>query len=343
MRSLGMPIYSQKEWLTRILKSEYLDGPIDSYNQNGRVFELEKRVATLLNKPASLFFPKGTIAQLSALKVSAQQRNNNKVVLHSMSHMVLDEDDAFQALLGLKGIPIGNFDKPFSFADVKEIKAKFATVAVELPLRRAGFKLTPWDQLALMSLWCKTNNVHFHMDGARLWESTFTYQQSEAQISALFDSVYVSLYKGLGAIGGAILAGETDFIESCKVWRSRLGGNAFTSFPLVIGALDGLDNRLRLIPEFVIRAKTIAKLLNDFSQLEVDTPQTNGFFVFLEGDLNQLTKKTNELNQSMGIKLFSQFAKFPATNKHMIEIQVGAEHDKISDQEIVDYFTELLA
>jgi hypothetical protein len=52
MRSLGMPIYSQKDWLTRLQASKYVGGPIDIYNQNGRVIELEKRVANLLNKPA---------------------------------------------------------------------------------------------------------------------------------------------------------------------------------------------------------------------------------------------------------------------------------------------------
>lgn len=336
-----MPSYSQKQWLTQLHESKYADGPVDVYNQNGRVLELEKRVAALLNKPACLFFPKGTVAQLCALKVSAEQRKNNNVVLHSMSHMVLDEDDAYQILLGLKGIPIGDHSSPFNMQDIKKITEKFATLCVELPIRRAGFKLTQWEQLEAMSKWCKTEQIHFHMDGARLWESTSHYQKSEADISALFDSVYVSLYKGLGAMGGAVLAGETNFIEQCKVWRSRLGGNSFTSFPMVIGALDGLDNRLKCIPEFVLRAKEIATLLKTFPQLEVNTPQTNGFFVFIEGDFNELNSKAIKLNQKMGIKLFNQLCPFPETKKLMIEIQVGANHKAISDQEIIDYFESL--
>jgi len=342
MRSLGMPIYSQKDWLTRLQASKYVGGPIDIYNQNGRVIELEKRVANLLNKPASLFFPKGTIAQLCALKVSAEQRNNTNVVLHSMSHMVLDEDDAYQTLMGLNGILIGACDSPFDIDDIKAIEAKFATLSIELPIRRAGFKLTPWAQLETMSHWCKAEQIHFHMDGARLWESACAYQKSVADVSELFDSVYVSMYKGLGAIGGAILAGEPDFIRSCEIWRSRLGGNAFTSFPMVIGALDGLDNRLQHIPEFVARAKEIARLLTCFPQLEINTPHTNGFFVFLEGDIHELTKKAKQLNKKMDLKLFSQFSKFPNSHKYMIEIQVGAEHQTISDKDILEYFTSLL-
>ena len=341
MRNLGMPTHSQKEWLAQLQASKYASGPVDVYNQQGRVLELEERVAALLNKPASLFFPKGTIAQLCALKVASEQRDNKNVVLHSMSHMVLDEDDAYQTLLGLHGLPICDQLNPFSLSDVKEITEKFATLSVELPIRRAGFKLTEWKHLEAMSQWCKAKKVHFHMDGARLWESSSAYQKSEAQISDLFDSVYVSLYKGLGAMGGAILAGERDFIDLCKVWRNRLGGNAFTSFPMIIGALDGLDNRLKHIPEFVLRAKSISKLLKKFSQLEVDTPQTNGFFVFVEGNIEELNEKARHLNQKMGIKIFKQFSTFPNTQKIMIEIQVGANHNEISDQEINNYFTAL--
>ena len=341
MRYLGMPTPSQKEWLAQLQASKYANGTVDVYSQQGRVLELEERVATLLNKPASLFFPKGTIAQFCALKVASEQRNNKNIVLHSMSHMVLDEDNAYQTLLGLHGFPIGDQRSPFSISDVTAITEKFATLSVELPIRRAGFKITEWEQLVAMSQWCKAEKVHFHMDGARLWESSTAYQKSEAQISELFDSVYVSLYKGLGAMGGAILAGERDFIDLCKVWRNRLGGNAFTSFPMIIGALDGLDNRLKLIPEFVLRAKSIANLLTKFSQLEVDTPQTNGFFVFVEGNIDELNRKASYLNRKMGIKIFKQFSTFPNTQKLMIEIQVGANHKEIGDQEIIDYFKAL--
>lgn len=342
MRSLGMPIYSQIDWINRFRASNYIDGPVDVYNQSGRVEELEKRVATLLEKPASLFFPKGTIAQLCALKVAAQQRDNNKVIMHSMSHMMLDEDNAYEFIMGLHALPIGNCDSPFDMNDIKTVNAQVATLTIEIPIRRAGFKLTPWSELEAMSQWCKDQKVHCHMDGARLWESTYAYQKSLGQISALFDSVYVSMYKGIGAIGGAVLAGESDFIDSCKVWRNRLGGNCFTSFPLIIGALDGLDNKLTQIPEFVVRAHNIAKLLKQFEQLEVNLPQTNAFFVFLEGDVVKLGKKAKQLNEKMKLTLFNTFNKFPNTHKHMIEIQVGAGHSHISDQEIVDYFTYLL-
>ena len=45
------------------------------------------------------------------------------------------------------------------------------------------------------------------MDGARLWECTPYYGRTLAEIAGLFDTVYVSFYKGLGGLAGSALAG----------------------------------------------------------------------------------------------------------------------------------------
>ena len=180
------------------------------------------------------------------------------------------------------------------------------------------------------------------MDGARLWESTNFYGKSEAEIAKLFDSVYVSLYKGIGGMGGAILAGETEFIEQCKTWRSRFGGDSFTAFPLVVSALDGLDNQYQRIQSFVERAKRIAQSLKQFDELDVNPPQTNGFFIFLSGDIEVLSEKARTLNHQFELQLFSQVNRYPDTEKLMIEIQIGANHEAISDREIEAYFKALL-
>jgi hypothetical protein len=69
---------------------------------------------------------------------------------------------------------------------------------------------------------------------ARLWEAQAFYQRDLAEITALFDSVYVSFYKGLGAVTGAMLLGPTAFITEARVWLRRFGGNVFTAFPLAL-------------------------------------------------------------------------------------------------------------
>jgi threonine aldolase len=324
-------------------QSKYINYQHDCYNQGPLVETLEFRIAELLGKEKALFFHKGITAQLTALKVIAEEKNNNKVVLHPQSHIAGDEKNAYQELMNLHGIEIGVQDTPFTAKQVAEVDELVGSLTIEIPLRRAGFKLTPWNELKKMQEWSYRNKTHFHMDGARLWESTQYYQKSLAEISNLFDSVYVSLYKGLGGLSGAVLTGDSEFIDSCKVWRSRLGGDLYSAFPMLITALEGIDNHLEQIPSWVERAHEIASILNHLDKIHVDKPHTNGFLVFIEADLEELNKKSIELNRKHGFSLFPRFVKSKIEQIQKAEFQVGIGAEEISNEEILDYFHALLS
>jgi len=346
LRHLNTPQRSQADWISHIANSKYLSRSIDYYSEGELVTRLEERIADILGKPSALFFAKGMVAQFCAFKVVQEESNNRLIAVHPLSHLAFDEKDSYSHLLGLEGCLIGD-RKPFGVHELSRLNETPAIVSVELPLRRAGFLLPKWSELQQMSEWCRDKNVHLHMDGARLWESTHYYQQSESEIANLFNSVYVSLYKGLGAMGGAVLAGSESFIERCKVWRTRFGGDAYTNFPLLVTALEGLDHRLTKIPESFNRAKQIATMLSDFPELEVAQPHTNGFFVYLKAELNpesieRLNRIAAELNNQMQLKLFNAITTFPESSRCLMELQVGGEHEKISDTEIEQYFSCLL-
>lgn len=343
LRQLNYKTQTHQHWLKIMSQSKYINEKHDNYNQGPLVEKLEKRIADLLGKEQALFFHKGVTAQLAALKVIAEIKNNNKVILHPQSHISGDEQNSYQELLNLKGIEIGAIDQPFNSIEVASVSVPVATLLVEMPLRRAGFKLTPWSELKKMQSWTDRNNTHFHMDGARLWESTDYYKKSITEISDLFDSVYVSLYKGLGGLSGAVLTGNSAFIEKCKIWRSRLGGDLYSAFPMLVTALEGLDKYLDKIPSWVERAQKIASLLNKINKIQVDIPHTNGFLIFVEGDCKKLNKKSTKLNKEFGFSLFYRFVKTESEHVQKAELQVGIGAEEISNQEIVDYFNALLS
>jgi len=341
LRMLGMPRRTQSDWVQQLNSSPYLSSEIDTYNQGELVQQLETRVAKILNKSAALFFNKGMTAQFSAIKAVMEDSEKNTLVMHPLSHIAYDEADSYKALLGIDATILGG-NTPFTLSELTALKRLPSMVCIELPLRRAGFLLPQWELLSDISQWCKNHSVHLHMDGARLWEAAHYYKKTEADIASLFDSVYVSFYKGLGAIGGAVLTGEDAFIQRCKIWRTRLAGDAYTAFPLVISALDGLDNNYKRLAQYVERAKSVAGILRQIPGLQVPDPFTNGFFVFLTGDKDALNKKAGLLNESMGLKLFNQVTEFPNTDRLMVEMQIGFNHAKISDDEIRAYFSEWL-
>ena len=343
MRRLYYPVQTHKSWLSQMEHSKYLNEDRDIYSQGVLVQLLEQRVAKLLGKEQALFFYKGITAQLVALKVASINNKCNNVILHPNSHLVANEQDAYQALMGLRGIQLGQLSEPFHAKDVTAVTEDVAVLTVELPLRNAGFKLTSWSELSKMKQWAKQNNSHFHMDGARLWESSHFYKKPLSEIADQFDSVYVSFYKGLGGIGGAVLAGDADFIEKCKVWRSRMGGDLYTAFPQLITALNGLDTQLDKIHLWVERAQEIASELSKINNITVEIPQTNGFLVYVQGELDKLNARIKPLNEQFDMSLFYQFKPTECPHTQKAEMQVGPASDEISTQEIVNYFKLLVS
>ena len=65
-----------------------------------------------------------------------------------------------------------------------------------------------------------------HLDGARLWEAAAGYGRPPAEIAALFDTVYVSFYKGIGALPGCCVAGPADVVAEVREWRQPHGRHA---------------------------------------------------------------------------------------------------------------------
>ena len=110
-----------------------------------------------------------------------------------------------------------------------------------MPQREIGGQLPSWSDLEAQVAWARDRGVAVHMDGARLWESGPFYERSYAEIAALFDSVYVSFYKGIGAIAGAALSGPAPFIGEARLWQRRSGGRGAGSTGRRPGDADRLS------------------------------------------------------------------------------------------------------
>src|SRR5262249_57028009 len=106
-------------------------------------------------------------------------------------------------------------------------------------------------------------------EGARLWESAAGYNRPLAEIAALFDTVYVSFYKGIGALPGCCVAGPADVIAEVREWRQRMGGTLFGLWPNAASALGCLRRRLPLMPGYLRHAREIAAALRDVAGVPV--------------------------------------------------------------------------
>ncbi|MFI6101456.1 threonine aldolase family protein [Lentzea sp. NPDC051213] len=249
----------------------------DRYGDGGPVGALETRVAQLLGTEAALFVPTGTMAQQIALKCWADRTHNPIVAMHPQAHPITHEDDALTVLSGLRPIKVGN-------DEVATCPEPFGTLLVEVPDREAGFILPTRDELTSVVDAARERDAVVHLDGARLWESTYGLGKPLEEIAGLFDSVYVSFYKSLEGISGAALAGTQDFVDQARVWRHRYGGMLFQQWPAALSALHGLDTVLPRLGSYVAHAKVVAEAMGQ------PEPHTHQFSLHLPGDPARLTE-----------------------------------------------------
>ena len=247
-----------------------------SVEEFGIVGELEAEVASLLGKPAALFLPSGTMAQQATLRVHADRSARRAIVFHPACHLDWHEGRGYQRLHGLVGVPAGEIGAPLTRSTLEGIHELPAALLLELPQRDLGGTLPAWEDLVAQVSWARERGAAVHMDGARLWEATPWYGRKPAEIAALFDTVYVSFYKGLGAIAGCCVAGPTDVVAEVSDWRTRHGGQLFAMWPYAASALTSLRARLPRMPTYYRHALAIADALGDLSGVEVlpDPPQS---------------------------------------------------------------------
>ena len=253
----------------------------DVYGNGGDVARLEQEVAELLGKPAAVFMPSGIMAQQSALRVYADRAGTSRVAVHGLSHLLVHELNALEEVHRLRIERLTSEPRQPRPDELAAIPGKLAAVALELPLRDAGFVLPTWDELVVFAESCAERGVPLHLDGARLWESTPYLEHSLAEVAALASTVYVSFYKGLGGLSGAALAGPEDVIAEARRWQRRLGGNVFTLLPYAVSAREGLRTVLPVMGELHERAVELAiALQSEGFRVFPEPPHTNSFRVF---------------------------------------------------------------
>ncbi|QNP71019.1 threonine aldolase [Streptomyces roseirectus] len=289
-----------------------LDERTDVYG-NGVVAALEERVAGLLGTEAAAFFPTGTMAQQIALRCWAGRTGNPAVAVHPLAHLEVHERDAFSQLSGLRPVHLTDEHRLPTPQEVREAPEPFGTLALELPLRDAGFLLPSWDELTATVAAARERDAVVHFDGARLWESTTHFGRPLEEIAGLADSVYVSLYKSLDGLSGAVLAGPESLIAEAGVWRHRYGGMLFHQFPAALTALAGLDRELPRLPEYVAHARVVADALQEgFAEAGVPwfrvhprVPHTHEFQFWLPYDPDTLAEAAVRQAEETGTFLFA--------------------------------------
>ncbi|MEU4745285.1 beta-eliminating lyase-related protein [Actinosynnema sp. NPDC023658] len=305
--------------------------------------ELEQRIADLLGKPAALFFPTGTMAQQTALRVHAERTGRRTFAAHPRCHLAVWEEEGYSAVHGLRHKAVGDRHELITLDDLAEVREPLAALLLELPQRDLGGLLPTWDDLVAQTTWARDRGAAAHLDGARLWEAQTGYERPFAEIAGLFDTVYVSLYKGLEGVRGAVLAGDRETVDAASVWRHRLGGAIPDSWPAAVTALMGLDEVLPRMAEFRDHARAVAAAINadGYARTRPEVPQTPLFHIDIPASKDAVAAASKRILEETGVELPRRPGTSPDPTRCTIEVTIGVVSLDFTPQEVADLIRQL--
>lgn len=212
----------------------------DNYSLGGVIEDLERQFARMLGKPAAMFVATGTLANLIAVRKLAGP--DRRVLVQAESHLYNDSGDGAQVLGGMNLVPLEEGATGMRLETLQRwvqrsgngrVATPVGVISIESPVRRRDHAMVDLAELERISAWAREQVIRLHLDGARLFNLPLHSGRRLDEICALFDTVYVSLWKHFNGATGAILAGETAFIEGLHHTRRMFGGALPQAWPQV--------------------------------------------------------------------------------------------------------------
>lgn len=297
----------------------------DRYGVGGVVEALEKKFAAITGKEKAIFMPSGTMA--NQLAIAVLSGNKSKVFVQETSHVFRDEADAAQSVFQKRLIPLAKNETYFTAAELKKTIEEMSTaeafdsgigaISIENPVRRSDGRMVNIDEIKAIRNYCIAKKIPMHLDGARLYVASAWSGVSIKEYSQYFDTVYISLYKYLGATAGAILCGDASIIDQMTHLIKTHGGSMYgnwTNAAMALHRLEGVEERFKAAKE---RSEQLFKILNAGNHIRIEplNEGTNIYRLTLAKNINGTAFQT-KLNQQFNIRL----ARPDSNNQSLINV-----------------------
>ncbi|HEY4063434.1 MAG TPA: aminotransferase class I/II-fold pyridoxal phosphate-dependent enzyme [Puia sp.] len=261
----------------------------DFYGTRGTVEELLKKFADMTGKEVAFYMPSGTLANQLAIQVLSAE--NTKVFVQETSHVFRDEGDAAQSLFNKRLVPLARGKHFFTLEELQQeiaydakeeyFKTGVGAISIEIPLRRNDNAVFPIEEIKKISAWCREKGYKLHLDGARLHLAASWSGVSVHEYASYFDTVYMCLYKYLGATSGAILCGSKAVMDPMEHLVKVHGGSMYqnwTNAAIALHNLEGIEERLQTTRE---KAERLFKTLNQITGIHIEAPPQNSNVFYL--------------------------------------------------------------
>lgn len=275
----------------------------DVYKQDLTVIELENKVAKFFGFEAGLFFPSGTMANQTAIKLHTQP--GEQLIADKWAHVYNYEGGGVSfnsgvsccLLDGNRGMitaeqVAGAINNPeFYHSPLTSL------VCVENTTNKGGGACYDFNEFKKIRQVCDDNNLKFHLDGARIWNALVATNDNPSEYGKVFHTMSVCFSKGMGAPVGSVLLSDKVIINKALRIRKILGGGMRQIGYLAAAGLFALEHNIERLSEDHRRAKELGILLNNLPWVaKVEPVETNIliFSVHQSVDENQLMEKLKQ-------------------------------------------------
>ena len=276
----------------------------DVFKSDPTVNELQEKAAKMFGMEDALFFPSGTMANQTAIKLHTQP--GDKLICDKYAHVYNYEGGGAAFNSGVTCKLIDGQRGMFSAAQLEEVVVGRADihvpysrlVCIENTTNKGGGACWDFSELEKIQKIAKENNLAFHLDGARLFNALVAKNESPEQYGQLFDTISICLSKGLGAPIGSILLGSKDHITKALRIRKLFGGAMRQVGFLAAAGIYALDNHINRLEEDHQKAKEIGAVLESVSYVtKLETIETNIVIFYVDekiGVANFIQKMKNK-------------------------------------------------
>lgn len=258
----------------------------DVYNEDPTVNNLQKIAGEFFGKESAIFVPSGTMGNLLAVLTACQR--GDEIIAEYNSHIFQYEVAGVSALAGVQINPIKGIDGkiPIDYLNgaIRDENIHFPTtrmICLENTHNMSGGKVLEVEYINAVAGIAKKNNIHLHIDGARIFNAAVAQGIDPKKLLENVDSVMVCLSKGLGAPMGSLLVGTEEFINSVRKYRKMLGGGMRQWGHAAAAALIALEDGPKRLHEDHENCKALAEALKEKKWTEDVQQSTNicRFFV----------------------------------------------------------------
>lgn len=266
----------------------------DVYKEDPTVNLLEERLADMFGKSKALFFPTGTMANQTALKLHTNP--GDQVICDSNAHIYHYEGGGASFNSGISCKLLEGNRGMFTAEQVVEAvnppdfyhSPLTALVEVENTANRGGGSCWDFEELKKIRTVCNDHDLGYHLDGARIWNALVAKPETPRDYGQIFDTISVCLSKGLGCPVGSVLIGDEDIMQNALRIRKILGGGMRQVGYMAAAGLYALDNHMERLSEDHRKAKEIGHLLSGMPFINTVEPVETNIIIF------ELMDKKNE-------------------------------------------------